>query len=119
MEMQVIETRQGVLGHEHPDTLMDMEDTLMDMDNLAFILKSQSRNKEAISLMETCFQLKRPSTLIQQLSTDREEGFRDAENKAEDLTAADDEDFFGRVGKGIINIPEEEKQEFTFASSWE
>ena len=50
MEMRVMETRQRVLGHEHPDTLMAMG-------NLAMTLRSQSRNKEAISLMETCFQL--------------------------------------------------------------
>jgi hypothetical protein len=50
MEMRVMETRQRVLGHEHPDTLMAMG-------NLAVSLKSQSRNKEAISLIETCVQL--------------------------------------------------------------
>ncbi len=47
MERRVRETRQRVLGHERPDTLMAMG-------NLAFTLKSQSRNKEAIPLMETC-----------------------------------------------------------------
>lgn len=51
MEVRAMETRQRVLGHEHLDTLTVIN-------NLAFTLKSQSRNKEAISLMETCFQLR-------------------------------------------------------------
>jgi hypothetical protein len=48
MEVQVMEMRQRVLGHEHPDTLMAIG-------SVSFSLMSQSCNKEAISLMETCF----------------------------------------------------------------
>ncbi|KAF2022756.1 hypothetical protein EK21DRAFT_82486, partial [Setomelanomma holmii] len=48
--VQVMETRKRVLGKEHPDTLTSMA-------NLAFTLKSLSRNQEALSLIETCFQL--------------------------------------------------------------
>jgi hypothetical protein len=46
-----METRKRVLGQEHPSTLNAIA-------NLAFTLNSQNRNKEAISLMETCFQLR-------------------------------------------------------------
>jgi len=52
MEVQVMETRKRMLGQEHLDTPMAMG-------NLAFTLKSQSSNEEAISLMETCFQLRK------------------------------------------------------------
>lgn len=62
LEVQVMETRKRVLGEEHPDTLTSMN-------NLAFTLKSQSRNEEAISLMNRCLKLrtqvlgpKRPNT---------------------------------------------------------
>jgi len=41
-----------VAGEKHPDTLISIN-------NLAFTLKSQSRNKEAISLMEKCVQLQK------------------------------------------------------------
>jgi hypothetical protein len=44
-----MQTRRRVLGGEHPDTLITMH-------NVAFILQSQARYKEVISLMERCFQ---------------------------------------------------------------
>jgi len=50
--VQVIETRKRVLGEEHPDTLLSMA-------NLAYTWKSQSRNKEAILLMEKCSELQK------------------------------------------------------------
>jgi hypothetical protein len=50
--VQVMETRERVLGLEDPDTLLTMH-------NLAFIFKSQSRDDEAVSLMENCFQLRK------------------------------------------------------------
>ncbi|KAF1922859.1 uncharacterized protein M421DRAFT_338260 [Didymella exigua CBS 183.55] len=50
LEVQVMETSSRVLGKEHPDTLTSMN-------NLAFTLKSQSRNQEALALLEKCFQL--------------------------------------------------------------
>ena len=50
--MQVMETSLRVLGTEHPSTLTSMN-------NLAFTLKSQSRDKEAIVLKERCFQLRK------------------------------------------------------------
>ncbi|KAH6629433.1 hypothetical protein C7974DRAFT_394464 [Boeremia exigua] len=46
-----METRKRVLGDEHPDTLTSMH-------NLAYTLWSLSRHKEAIALMEPCFQLR-------------------------------------------------------------
>ena len=46
-----MEIRKRVLGEEHPSTLTSMA-------NLAFTFKSQSRNKEAISLIKTCFKLR-------------------------------------------------------------
>jgi len=52
LEVQVMETRKRVLGAEHPDMLTSVN-------NLAFTLKSQSRNEEAISLMRKCFQLQK------------------------------------------------------------
>ena len=45
-----METRKRVLGAEHLDTLTSIN-------NLTFTLKSQSRIKEAVSLLEKCFQL--------------------------------------------------------------
>jgi hypothetical protein len=47
-----METSARVLGEEHPSTLTSMN-------NLAFTLKSQSRNDEAISIMEKCVQLRK------------------------------------------------------------
>ena len=41
-----------VFGDEHPSTLNSMA-------NMAMILYGQSRNTEAISLMEECFQLRK------------------------------------------------------------
>jgi hypothetical protein len=41
-----------MLGAEHPSTLTSMND-------LAFTLKFQCRNDEAISLMKTCLQLRK------------------------------------------------------------
>ena len=41
-----------MLGEEHPFTLTSIA-------NLAFTLKSQIRYKEAISLMENCFELQK------------------------------------------------------------
>ncbi|KAL8849830.1 MAG: hypothetical protein Q9198_011124, partial [Flavoplaca austrocitrina] len=43
--VQVMETAKRVLGEEHPDTLTSMA-------NLAYALASQSRNEEAIPMME-------------------------------------------------------------------
>ena len=45
-----METRKRVLGEEHPHTLISMN-------NLAFTLKSQSRDEEGLSLLKTCLQL--------------------------------------------------------------
>ncbi|XTI91503.1 hypothetical protein V2W45_1417066 [Cenococcum geophilum] len=50
--LQVMETGSGVLGEEHPSTLTSTN-------SLAFTLRSQSRNKEAILLIEKCFQLRK------------------------------------------------------------
>ena len=50
--MQVMETSSRVLGVEHPDTLTSMN-------NLAFTLKLQSYDEEAISLIKKCFQLQK------------------------------------------------------------
>ncbi|OCK85164.1 hypothetical protein K432DRAFT_343643 [Lepidopterella palustris CBS 459.81] len=50
--VQVMETSSRVLGPEHPDTLTIMA-------NLAFTIKSQSHNDEAISLMGKCVQLQK------------------------------------------------------------
>jgi len=47
-----METTKRVLGEEHPDTLTGMN-------NLAFTLKAQGRNTEAISLIKTCFKLRK------------------------------------------------------------
>ena len=46
-----METFQRVLGVEHPDTLTSMN-------NLAFTWKGRDRDKEAITLMKECVQLK-------------------------------------------------------------
>ncbi|KAF2463836.1 uncharacterized protein BDR25DRAFT_244650, partial [Lindgomyces ingoldianus] len=46
LEVRVIETRKRILTDEHLDTLTAMY-------NLAFTLKSQSRNEEALKLMRT------------------------------------------------------------------
>jgi hypothetical protein len=46
-----METRKRVLGDEHPDTLNSMH-------NLAYTLCSLSRQKEAVALIELCFQLR-------------------------------------------------------------
>ena len=48
--VRVIETTKRVLGEEHPDTLTSMN-------NLAFTLKDQSRDAEAISLTRRCCKL--------------------------------------------------------------
>ncbi|OCK93590.1 uncharacterized protein K441DRAFT_565439, partial [Cenococcum geophilum 1.58] len=48
LEMQIIETSKRVLGEGHPDTLTSMK-------NLAFTLKSQGRNNEALNLLKECF----------------------------------------------------------------
>ena len=50
--MQAMETFKRVLRSEHPDTLTSIA-------NLASTLKSQGRNKEAISLMKACIQLQK------------------------------------------------------------
>ena len=47
-----METRKRVLGEEHPSTLTSMN-------SLAFTFKHQGRNKEVISLMEKCFNLRK------------------------------------------------------------
>jgi hypothetical protein len=44
-------TRRRVLGDEHPNTLSSMH-------NLAYTLWSQSCHKEAVALIELCFQLR-------------------------------------------------------------
>jgi hypothetical protein len=41
-----------VLGEEHPDTLTSMN-------NLAFALKAQGCDEEALSLIKACFQLRK------------------------------------------------------------
>jgi hypothetical protein len=48
--VQAMETRKGVLGAEHPDTLSSMA-------NLAHTWKSQKRDSEALTLMEDCIEL--------------------------------------------------------------
>ncbi|PVH92981.1 hypothetical protein DM02DRAFT_502270, partial [Periconia macrospinosa] len=48
----VMETGKRVLGEEHPDTLSSMA-------NLTHTWKSQSRNEEAILLIEKCFELQK------------------------------------------------------------
>ena len=48
LEVQVMETRKRVLGEERPDRLTAMA-------NLAFTLKSRSRNQEALLLIRTSF----------------------------------------------------------------
>jgi hypothetical protein len=48
--VQVMETTKRVLSDKHPNTLSSMA-------NLAFTLQSQARYKEALALMERCFQL--------------------------------------------------------------
>lgn len=50
LEVQVMDTRKTVLGAEHPDTLISMW-------NLAYTLKHQQRNVEAITLLKSCVQL--------------------------------------------------------------
>lgn len=45
-----METRKRIFRNEHPQTLASMH-------NLAYTWKSQSRNEEAISLMEDHFEL--------------------------------------------------------------
>jgi hypothetical protein len=45
----VMEMRKRVLGDEHPDTLTSMN-------NLAHTLELQSGHKEALALMDLCFQ---------------------------------------------------------------
>ena len=52
MHRRVFKGPEEVLGKEHPDTLTSTA-------NLARTWKSQSRNGEAISLMEMCFQLQK------------------------------------------------------------
>ena len=49
--MRVMEMRKKVLGKEHPDTLRSMN-------NLAFTLRGQSRNSDAISVMRRCCELR-------------------------------------------------------------
>ncbi|PVH90035.1 hypothetical protein DM02DRAFT_548530, partial [Periconia macrospinosa] len=49
--VQVLKTRERVLGEEHPDTLTGMN-------NLAFTLKRQGLTNKAISLMENCCRLR-------------------------------------------------------------
>lgn len=48
---------------------------------------------------------KRHSTSPEQLSSDREREFRDAERKVEGRAVVEDSDFHGQTGGGI-NIPE-------------
>ena len=48
----MMERRKRILGEEYPDTLFSMA-------NLALMLESQNRHKEAVSLMENCFELRR------------------------------------------------------------
>ncbi|KAH8726134.1 hypothetical protein GQ44DRAFT_563110, partial [Phaeosphaeriaceae sp. PMI808] len=52
LQVQVMETSARVLGEEHLDTLTSTA-------NLAHAWKSQSRNGEAISLMEKCLELQK------------------------------------------------------------
>jgi hypothetical protein len=52
--VQVIETSKKKLGADHPDTLSSMA-------NLAFIRKAQSRDPEAVCLMNDCVQLRQRS----------------------------------------------------------
>jgi hypothetical protein len=47
-----METTKKMLGEEHPNTLRALA-------NLAFTLKSQSRDEEAITLMETSLRLRK------------------------------------------------------------
>jgi tetratricopeptide repeat protein len=46
-----LEIRQRVLGEEHPNTLISMN-------NLAHIFKKQGRAEEAVALMENCIRMK-------------------------------------------------------------
>jgi hypothetical protein len=48
LDVQVMETRENVLKEEHLSALNAIS-------NLAFTLKFQNLNAEAISLIETCF----------------------------------------------------------------
>jgi Tetratricopeptide repeat len=50
LEVQVMETRKRVLGQEHPDTLISMN-------NLPWTLKCQICTGEALPLMTECIQL--------------------------------------------------------------
>jgi hypothetical protein len=52
LEVQVMKTRKRVLGQEHPATLTSMH-------NLAFTLKSEGRDNEALLIMEECFGLRK------------------------------------------------------------
>ncbi|KAH8719372.1 hypothetical protein GQ44DRAFT_623483, partial [Phaeosphaeriaceae sp. PMI808] len=51
LEVQVIETRKRLLGEEHPDTLISMN-------NLAFTIKCQGPTSRVISLIENCCKLR-------------------------------------------------------------
>lgn len=51
LQMQVMETRQRVLGEEHPATVASMDD-------LALTWKDQGRHSEANSFLEHCLQLR-------------------------------------------------------------
>ncbi|KAF2679088.1 hypothetical protein K458DRAFT_422516 [Lentithecium fluviatile CBS 122367] len=51
LEVRVMETRKRVLGDKHPDTLGAMH-------NLAFMLKSQSRDQDALILLRTCVRMR-------------------------------------------------------------
>ncbi|KAI4086070.1 MAG: hypothetical protein L6R37_008444, partial [Teloschistes peruensis] len=62
LQVQVMETTKRVLGEEHPFTLSSMN-------NLAFTLKSQSRNDEAISRMNRYLKL-RKNSLAQSIQTE-------------------------------------------------
>ena len=66
LEVQVMEARKTVLGKEHPDTLIVMN-------NLAITFKRQGRDEEAFVLMEDCTRIKNrvlgpdhPSTISSQ-----------------------------------------------------
>jgi hypothetical protein len=50
LDVQVMETSKRVLGQEHPSTLTSMA-------NLAWTLKSQGCNDEALELITKCVQL--------------------------------------------------------------
>ncbi|KAH8689723.1 hypothetical protein GQ44DRAFT_637324, partial [Phaeosphaeriaceae sp. PMI808] len=50
--VQVMETQKRVLREEHPDTLTSVA-------NLAHTLKSQTRNDDALLLMEKCLELQK------------------------------------------------------------